>query len=208
MAKPVQAVARRGETYGGRSRREREADRRERIVTAAVRLFAAREYDAVTVAEVCAQAKVAKRYFYDYFTDRQELLRQVHREQNDWLLNEITTAAPKNPATLTDLLAPMMTTLVRRLLDHPDRARVIYLNAPRMESRRRATLRRDAELLGRLVRRIADRPPDRLRHDRLLLAAVAGISEIVIDWLTRGQTDPPDPLAEHLTDLTVAILSP
>lgn len=207
MANQVEVALRRGETYAGRSRRERAADRRERLVAAAVRLFAAREYDEVTVAEVCAQAKVSKRYFYECFADRQELLRTVHREQNDWLLAAVTAAAPKSPANLTELLHPMMTTLVRSLLAHPERARVIYLNAPRMELRRRAALHRDAELLGRLVRRATGRPRDRLRHDRLLLATVAGVSEIVIDWLTRGMTDPPEPLAEHLTDLAVAILS-
>ncbi|MEC3975765.1 helix-turn-helix domain-containing protein [Amycolatopsis sp. H20-H5] len=37
-------------------------------------LFAARSYDDVTVAEVCARAVVAKRYFYDHFADRADLL--------------------------------------------------------------------------------------------------------------------------------------
>lgn len=200
------AVAARGEVYGGRPRHEREADRRARIVAAAVRLFAARGYDEVTVAEVCAQARVAKRAFYDHFADRLDLLLVVHREQNDWLLAELTAAAPKHPASLVELLHPVMTTLVARLLAEPERARVIYLTVPRLELHRRAALRRDVEALSRLLRRVHGRPRDRLRHDRLLLATVAGISEIVNDWLVRGMTDPPGPLAEQLTSVAESIL--
>lgn len=200
------AMVRRGDTYAGQTRREREANRRERIVASAVHLFAARDYDDVTVAEVCTQAKVSKRSFYDYFTDREDLLLAVHREQNDWLLSGIAEAAPKRPENLEQLLRPMMEALVRMLLENPERARVIYVNAPRMELRRRGLLRKDAALFGRLVRRAEGGPRDKLRHERLLLACVAGVTEVVIDWLFRGMTDDPEALVDHLTHLGVAIL--
>lgn len=196
----------RGDIYAGRTRREREENRREQIIASAVHLFAARDYDDVTVAEVCARAKVSKRSFYDYFTDREALLLAVHREQNDWLLAGIAAAAPKRPDSLEQLLRPMMETMVRMLLEHPERARVIYVNAPRMELRRRGLLRKDAELFGRLVRRAVGGPRDRDRHERLLLACVAGITEVIIDWLFRGMTDDPEALVDHLTHLGVAIL--
>ena len=100
----------------------------------------------------------------------------------------------------------MMAALVRLLFEHPDRARVIYINAPRMELRRRGLMHKDAEVFGRLVRRVVRRPRDKLRYERLLLALVAGVTEVVIDWLERGMTDSPDKLTEHLTDLGVALL--
>ncbi|MFB7085239.1 TetR/AcrR family transcriptional regulator [Streptomyces sp. NPDC056296] len=148
MVEQARATLPRGDTYGGLSREERASDRRARISQAALELFAARSYDDVTVAEVCARAKVAKRYFYDHFTDREDLLLSVHRDQNDWLLAEVSAAAPKKPENLDALLRPMMTALVTMLDEHPDSARVIYVNAPRMELRRRGVLRKDAELIG------------------------------------------------------------
>ena len=60
--------------------------------------------------------------------------------------------------------------------------------------RRRGLLRKDAELFGRLVRPHVARPRDRTYYDRALLTLVAGIVEIMIDWVTRGMTDPPEPL--------------
>ncbi|WP_410574710.1 TetR/AcrR family transcriptional regulator [Amycolatopsis sp. cmx-4-61] len=200
--------AERGETYAGQSRQERTADRRSRITEAALELFASRSYDDVTVAEVCAKAKVAKRYFYEHFADRADLLITVHREQNDWLLAGVSAAAPARSDDLDQLLRPMMQALVTLLHDHPRRARVIYINAPRMELRRRGLLREDAEVFGRLIRRAVGRQRDRIRFERTLLALVAGVSEVVIDWLGRGMTDSPDELAEHLTQLARSLLAP
>jgi AcrR family transcriptional regulator len=196
----------RGETYGGQSRQQRAADRRERIVAAAVRLFAARDYDDVTVADVCTLARVSKRYFYDFFTDREDLLVSVHREHHDWLMASIGAAAPKRPDDLEHALRPMMATLVRLLAENPERARVIYINAPRMERRRRGLVRKDAELLGRFVRPVVPRPRDRAYYDRAMLALVAGIVELMIDWVGRGMTDPPGALVDHLTTYSVSVL--
>lgn len=193
-------------TYGGQSREQRAADRRGRIAQAAVELFAARQYDDISIADVCARAKVSKRYFYEHFTDRVDLLVAVHRERNDWLLAGVTAAAPKNPDSLDSLLRPLMTTLVRMLHEHPMYARVIYINAPRMELRRRGVLRENAELLGRLVRRCVAKPQDGLQYERLLLAAVAGVSEVIIDWLDRGMTDDVEALADHLTRFAASLL--
>ena len=197
----------RGTTYRGRSRSERSTERRARIVASAVHLFGTRDYDTVTVADVCAHANVTKRYFYDHFTDRRDLVLQVNREQNEWLLTGLISSAPERPATLTDLLRPAMHTLVGLLGTHPEQARVIYINAPHMEIRRRGVLRRDAEFLGQFLRRVPARPRDPLQYERTLLALVAGISEVLISWITNDMADDPDTLAEHLTGIALALLS-
>ncbi|GAA1365946.1 TetR/AcrR family transcriptional regulator [Streptomyces beijiangensis] len=207
MGEQVQGTTSRSGTYGGQSREERAADRRGRIMQAALELFAARSYDEVTVAEVCARAKVSKRYFYEDFTDRESLLRAVHHERNDWLLAGIAAAAPKEPEDLEALYRPMMTTLVQMLVEHPESARVIYINAPRMELRRRGLLRKNAELFGRLTRRAITRPRDKQGYERMLLALVAGVTEVIIDWLERGMTDDAEALVTHLTWFATTLLT-
>ncbi|MEU4625802.1 TetR/AcrR family transcriptional regulator [Actinoplanes sp. NPDC023801] len=197
---------RRGDHYAGRSREQREADRRDRIVAAAVHLFATRDYDGVTIADVCAHAKVSKRYFYDHFADREDLLLAVHREQNDWLLDALFAMSPPRPATVEDLLQPVMRALVGLLAEHPEQARVIYVNAPRMELRRRGLLRAEAALFGRLLRPLLPSAGDGTRFDRIMLALVAGISEVIIEWVGDGMSAPADELADHLSGLAVAML--
>jgi AcrR family transcriptional regulator len=198
--------ARRGENYGGRSRQERASDRRARIIAAAVHLFGTRDYDDVTVADVCAGAKVSKRYFYEHFTDREDLLLVVHHEQNNWLLAQVAGAAPRNATTATELMRPMMRTLIAKLLEDPERARVIYVNAPRMETRRRGVLREDAQHFAPLVKLFVGDPVDQRRQERTLLALIAGISEVIIDWISRDMDEDPDVLADHLTWIAAHLL--
>lgn len=202
------AVAtRRGETYGGRSREQRATDRRERIVASAVHLFGTRDYESITVADVCAGARVSKRYFYEHFADRADLVIAVNREQNEWLLANLVAAVPEGATSSEQIFRPAMRALVHLLKAYPDRARVIYINAPRMETRRREVLRSDAEFLSRVLRRPPGEPAEKLRHDRTLLALVAGISEVIIDWISRDMADDPDLLAEHLTVIGLALLN-
>jgi hypothetical protein len=92
-------------------------------------------------------------------------------------------------------------------MEHPVRARVIYINAPRMELRRRGILRADAQVMGRLVRKVAGRPRDKVLFERLMLALTAGVTEVIIEWLTGGMAGKPEVLVEHLTGLGVSMLS-
>ncbi|MFF5291780.1 TetR/AcrR family transcriptional regulator [Paractinoplanes globisporus] len=199
-------VTRRGENYGGRSRLERATDRRDRILTSALHLFGTRDYDDVTVADVCTGAKVSKRYFYEHFVDREDLVRALHREQNEWLLAGVVATVPETPGTLDETLKPAVHRLLTMLRANPERAQVIYINAPRMETRRRGVLREDAQFLAGMLRRVGVRPTDEVRHERMLLALVAGLSEVIIDWLSREMTDDLDQFADHLTDFCKAVL--
>ncbi|GIF39436.1 TetR family transcriptional regulator [Actinoplanes xinjiangensis] len=200
-------VAGRGrELYAGRSREQREAERRDRIVAAAVHLFATRDYDEVTVADVCAAAKVSKRYFYHHFTDRADLLFRVHTEQNAWLLAALVAAGPPR-GSLEELVTPVMATLARMLRDHPERARVIYINAPRMEVRRRGLLHEEAVLLGDLILRTGGTPVDQRLFERAVLALVAGVTELIIEWVMQDFAEPAEELAGHLTTIAVSMLA-
>ncbi|WP_245665152.1 TetR/AcrR family transcriptional regulator [Actinoplanes subtropicus] len=199
-------ATRRGENYGGRSRQERATDRRDRILTSALQLFGTRDYDEVTVAEVCTGARVSKRYFYEHFVDREDLVRALHKEQNEWLLAGVFSIMPETPVTLDEMLRPAVHQLLTMLRANPERAQVIYINAPRMETRRRGVLRKDAQFLAGMLRQLGVDPQDQTRYERMLLALVAGLSEVIIDWLSRGMTDDLDQLADHLAAYCQAVL--
>jgi AcrR family transcriptional regulator len=198
---------RRGENYGGRSRQERAADRRDRILASALQLFGTRDYDNVTVAEVCTDARVSKRYFYEHFVDREDLARALQKEQNEWLLAGVVSAMPETPRTVEEMMRPAVHQLLTMLRANPTRAQVIYIDAPRMETRRRGVLREDAQFLAKMLRRVGAQAKERVRYERMLLALVAGLSEVIIDWLSRGMTDDLDELADHLTAYCKAVLA-
>ncbi len=174
-------------------------------MASAVHLFGTRDYEDVTVADVCTTARVSKRYFYEHFEDRADLLLKVNREQNEWLLRGVAAAVPAQPASLAELFGPALHTLVSMLKSNPESARVIYVNAPRMESRRRGVLREDAQFVAAVLRRAGGTPQDQIGYDRTLLALVAGLSEVIIDWISHDMAGDPDRLADHLTTVALAL---
>jgi AcrR family transcriptional regulator len=175
---------------------------------AAFELFAARSYDDVTVADVCAHAKVAKRYFYEHFTDRCSLLIAVQKERNDWLLAGIEAAVPRQATTVEALLGPMMGALTSMLASDPRSARIIYISAPQMELHRRNVIRKDAERFSAFITAaLRCAPRDVLRHHRTAVALAAGLSEVIIEWLDEGMPDDASTLADHLTGIATALLT-
>lgn len=176
---------------------------------AAFELFAARSYEDVTVADICAHAKVAKRYFYEHFTDRCVLLVMVQKERNDWLLAGLEAATPRQPTTLEALLSPMMTALTTMLASDPQSARIIYLSAPQMELHRRNVIREDARRFSAFITTaLRQQPRDSFRHHRAVVALAAGLSEVIIEWLDEDMPDDARSLADHLTGIATALLTP
>lgn len=77
---------------------------RERLVVAAVDLFAEQGYDATTIAEIAERAGVTKSTFFRYFPDKRELL-VAGQETLSRLLVEGIAAAPQHATPLEAIAA-------------------------------------------------------------------------------------------------------
>jgi AcrR family transcriptional regulator len=105
-----------------RSRRERKKERtRQEIYRAAMELFIARGFPAVTVEDICQTADVAKGTFFLHFPSKDALLleygQQVTGELEEiWHVHRGSTAAA---------LRKMLTLLVERALHHADIVRLV-----------------------------------------------------------------------------------
>jgi AcrR family transcriptional regulator len=69
------------------------ASRRERrIIEAAMQLFDAKGFAATTVAQICTAADVAEKTFFNHFTSKPDMLREIARLELDVLLGMIAEA--------------------------------------------------------------------------------------------------------------------
>ena len=67
--------------------------RRRRIANAALALFATRGYNATSVEEVVAAAKVSKSAFYEFFTSKEDCFRELLELEGGALIHEVLAAA-------------------------------------------------------------------------------------------------------------------
>lgn len=76
-APPVANTARR---YGGASASERAAQRRDRLIEAALDVFGRQGWRNSTMRLICAQARLNDRYFYEHFATLDEIFLAVHKQ--------------------------------------------------------------------------------------------------------------------------------
>jgi AcrR family transcriptional regulator len=111
--------------YGGVSGEKRRAERRARLIEAAVRVFGEVGYRAATVKAVCAAAGLTERYFYESFANSEALLIAAYTHVTDTLHAEMAAAGEGAPAaTRTEAV---LTLYFTRLRENPRPARVFLL---------------------------------------------------------------------------------
>ncbi|MCW1431451.1 TetR/AcrR family transcriptional regulator [Novosphingobium sp. JCM 18896] len=133
--------------YGGQSQEARVAERREKLMQAAAKLYGQAGTTGVSVTAICAEAGLTPRYFYESFASREELLLAVFREVCDHLIADVTAAIDARAPADSALSA-----FFQLLADHPDLARVFLVETdhhdPEMLKVGRAMLARLAALIA------------------------------------------------------------
>lgn len=79
--------------YRGRHAEARCADRRQRLVQAGIQLVGTQGVSAVSMRAVCREAQLSQKFFYESFTDTDQLLQAVYRTTLDQARNTIDDAA-------------------------------------------------------------------------------------------------------------------
>lgn len=67
---------------------------RDRLQKAALELFLQREFDAVTTAEIAAQAGVTERTYFRHFPDKREVLFDGEQRLTEWVTDALKTIPP------------------------------------------------------------------------------------------------------------------
>lgn len=140
MSRPTELIR----PWRGKSPEQRVADRRERLLEAALEVFTSRTFHGAKVRDVCQQAGLTERYFYESFGDKQELLMALA----DMIVEDFVTAALPSIALVTDdldgAIKGAMAAVVHSLTDDPRRARILFVESvgvsPAAEAKRRSVI--------------------------------------------------------------------
>jgi AcrR family transcriptional regulator len=79
--------------YSGQSFESRQAERRQRLVHAALNVAAKAGLEGFSVAAICAEAGLTARYFYESFPSREAIFVEAYRRAQDELLARMQTEA-------------------------------------------------------------------------------------------------------------------
>lgn len=204
------SATRRG--YGGRSAEELKAERRERLLAAAMELFGTQGYLATRIEHICTEARVTTRHFYEQFCDREALLTAVFdRVMADAATAVLTALATEGLPGLERAHAGLRA-FVDIQLNDPRRARISCIEvmgvSRELENCRRQVMQQFAGFIEGQVQQLVDQGliPQR-SYRALALAFVGGVHELEIDWLLAEQRPAVESVAEELWFILSTLLA-
>jgi AcrR family transcriptional regulator len=180
--------------YGGVSADDRIAARRAKLVDAGLELFGTRGFAATGVKDVCREAGLTDRYFYESFSDSEALFLAVFDRLTDELFEAVAVAVVDAGEDAERQLRSAITVFIRALAADARKPRVLFTEAaaagPAAAAHMRATLRRFAELVAATAR---ERLPAETSEDdvQLIALSLVGLLERVITEHQEGALEIP-----------------
>ncbi len=118
-----------GRRYGGIDHQERQRQRREKLITAALAVFGEQGYHPSTVRDVCRRAELTSRYFYESFSGMDALFEAVYVSVSRDLMHQTMTALQSTPMDPERLAEAAVRTFLEFIREDPRRARVTLIDA-------------------------------------------------------------------------------
>jgi AcrR family transcriptional regulator len=195
--------------YGGVEARDRIAERRRRLLDAGLELLGGTDNPAeLTVRAICGQAGLAIRYFYESFTDKDELVAAVF----DWVIADIaaTTQAAVAAPPQEELARAAMANIVRTIVGDPRIGRLLFsshlANAVLARKRVEAGALMAALSGQQVIATLGLRENDRIKATAHFV--VGGVVQAISAWLA-GQVElTPDELVDQLASILDALADP
>lgn len=116
-----------GRPYGGRSPEDRRADRRRKILDAALELYSSTGYASTTITALCHHANVSAVKFYEEFASQEEVIGTLCGEIAVGAMTSVAEALAGVEADTEAVSRAGLTAYCDYLLSDPRRARVLYV---------------------------------------------------------------------------------
>ena len=208
-------------SFRGVSAEQRQAERQQKLLEAGLQCFGTHGFYKVTVREICAEAKLTERYFYESFKNTESLLvavyqRLIHDMQNVIIMT-VLNAEDKQPKALIRL---GLTTFLRYVSTDPRIARVLFIDVPHVRFENKAlimdTMSTFDTMLQQFGRILFPNFPDQGVNVELVTSGLNGANvHIVMRWVHSGFSYPFEEvlescytifaaMAEYLEKLTAA----
>jgi AcrR family transcriptional regulator len=197
--------------YRGVSATDRAADRRRRLLEAALEVWSA-SGSKVTMTAVCASAGLIERYFYESFANLDEILVAVLdsiAEEIEQRTQEAAHAVEAAGGDAPAMVRASVLAFVALLQEDPRKGRVAIVEAgamPGLRHRRTALLRHFAHRSAEeAAATIGLRPPTGADGELGGLLFIGGVAELITAWLDGAIEATPEEIVDAATRMYLGL---
>lgn len=115
--------------FKGLSLEERQKIRREKFIAAGLQCYGSQGFFSVTIKDICTEAKLTERYFYESFKRSEELFKVVYLQLIGDLQQGIIQAVMQSAPDHEQMIQSGLSVLLRTLKDDPRIARILFIDA-------------------------------------------------------------------------------
>ena len=181
--------------YRGVAAGERVTERRRQFIESGLSCFGTRGYHPVTVRDLCTEARLTERYFYESFKDREALFAAVYEHLIEELRRDFMAAAVPCAPDLSGMARAGLGVFYRRLQQDPRIARMLLVEvltvSQEMEQRAQSATFGFGDLLKQMT--LAALPQNvRPKEDMDLMATglIGCCVHIAMRWSADGYRQP------------------
>jgi AcrR family transcriptional regulator len=201
--------------FRGLSPEERTLTRRAQLIEAGLEAFGTRGFHAVGVRDICAEAHLTERYFYESFENREALFLAVYEHAVRRIRQAVGAAIADAPADISETSRRGIRALLETLRGEPRLARIVLIDVLTVGSdvgnQSMLVTRAFADVVLGVIERFYPDLPDQGLDPRLIAEGLVGSTLfIVMQWAFTGFKESVEHLLEHsalLYDATARALS-
>ncbi len=196
--------------FKGMSLTERKQLRREKLIEAGIEAYGTHGFFSVTVKDICNEAKLTERYFYESFKKSENLFQTIFLKLIDELQHNVMQAIMQASADPKKMIEAGLSALLTTLQDNPRMARIIYVDAMLVqELHNQATIHETMSRFDRMIHAfVMLMMPNIDRSEREISLVATGlngyVTQIAIRWVMSGYKQP---LAEVLSSCSIVFQS-
>jgi AcrR family transcriptional regulator len=202
-----------GRMYRGVDTEQRRAERRERLLEAALDEFTTRGYHKTKIADLCARAGVSTRNFYEKFASKEALLLELHAHINTIAVKRMLPALESlGDADALTRITALLDAFVAAVTSDPRYPRLNYVEAPgisqAVERQHRSWFNRYTEFIEAECDRAAATglAPKRDYH-LTAIALVGAVTGILREWQAQDPPLPATAVANEIRQVSLAAIT-
>jgi len=191
-----------GRRFRGLDAQQRQRQRREQLIAAGLEVFGTRGYHQVGVREICAEARLTERYFYESFANREELFLSVYHHAIGSVRAAVMRALGQPPRDVQAMARAAVRAFLETLREDPRLSRILLIDALTVSAdvsrQSQMATQSFADLVGSLVLSLYPQLPKQGVDAQLVANGLVGSTVyLVMHWAFNGFKTPLDTIVEH-----------
>lgn len=183
--------------FKGLSLEERKTLRRQKLMEAGLQAYGTQGFFAITVKDICNEAKLTERYFYESFKRSEELFKSIYlnlvEELQQNIVQKVTQALPDREK----MIEAGLSTLLKVLKEDPRIARILFIDAVLVQELHGQTIHESISLFDKTIFNflILLLPEQQCSKSQatLIAAGLNGyVTQIAMRWVIGGFKQPFD----------------